>query len=97
MSDSDDDKPLGQRTAVPAPPPALAPAKPSTGGPDVPSVNQPVQDPAKPVLQPKPARPAISEDSEDDLPLAKRQSVQGEWDSAVWWTDHQDIKVCAVC
>ena len=81
MSDSDDDKPLGQRTAVPAP--ALARKDP----PDVASaapISKQAQPPAKPVLQPKPVRPPVADDSDDDLPLAKRHSAAGEPRIALW-------------
>ncbi len=74
MSDSDDDKPLGQRTAVSASAPAAGSAP--SAQPTAPT-NKPAAAPAKPVLQPKPVKPAAADDSDDDLPLAKRQAVAG--------------------
>ena len=86
MSDSDDDKPLGQRTvappaARPAPVSAPPPPKQSTGAqPGSVPASKPAEHPSKPTLHPKPAQAkrAISDDSDDDLPLASRRPSAGE-------------------
>lgn len=89
MSDSDDDKPLGMRTIAPsagsatAPAPAPAPAplaahKGTSAVPDPVPASKPAEIPSKPVLKPKPVRPAPSDSSDDDLPLTMRRPSAGE-------------------